>query len=427
MQPNDKIKDLFSAKLTNFGPQPPAYMWDKINASLSADAANQTPARKIAWRKYLSLAAGAAAMLTVAFLLLPYTGEDNALADKPSIDNSKPFIDEQPTNTPDTQVATANTKQPLYAEALVRPNRKPAAITTPEPATNEAEYPQNEDTQEIVSPQPQENKQAPDRANDEDLKQKIAAFEKAGQPDALLAESPHSTGKGVTVSVGGSSGFSDLLDKKVLAPTRLLRYSMPTATNQELTATAAENHPVWPGPRVKIEHRQPISFGLKIDKRLNNKFSVETGIICTYLSSKLTPTDPDYKVEGDLKFYYLGIPLSINYTFVRLGNAEFQLSAGGMIQKDISGKIVGDQQFKDWLNDASPVIVESHISDKISQKHPQLSIMAGAGANYPLYKMLNVYATVGGAYYFDAKNEFRTVFSDKQLQLDLNVGLKMKF
>jgi opacity protein-like surface antigen len=428
MQSNDNIKDLFSSKLANFEPQLPSGMWDKINDSLSADAAQQPPARKIALLKVISLASGIAAMLAISFLLLTYTREDNALADKPIIDNDKATIDE-PVNAPEP-VDAQTLPEPLYAKVVVQPrrNRQPAPVEL-KAADKEPEHTRNNEPQEV----PQGNIQVNNHPyNDEDLKRKIEAFEEAGRNDALLADATLSTApgkKGITVSVSGSSGFSELTDKKVPVPTKFLKYAVLPNANYEMAASSSENRPVWPGSRVKIEHQQPVSFGLKIDKRLSNHFSVETGVVCTYLSSKLTPADSnsDNKVEGYMKFYYIGMPLSLNYTFARLGDAEFYFSAGGMIQKDISGKIAGNQEFKNWLNQTDPILIEDHISDKISQENPQLSIMANAGLSYPLYKILNVYVTVGGAYYFDDKNEFRTVYSDKQLQLDLNVGLKLKF
>jgi opacity protein-like surface antigen len=427
MQSNDKIKELFSSKLANFEPQLPPGMWDKINDSLSAGVAQQPPVRKIALRKVISLASGIAAMLAITFLLLTYTHEDNALTDKPLIDNDKTTID-KPVNTPES-VNAQTLSEPLYAKVVVQPrrNRQPAP-GEPNVADKDPEYTPGNEPQEVVSTQPQENIPANNHPyNDEDLKRKIEAFAQAGQTvDALV---PVMQKKGINISVSGSSGFSELTGKKVPVPTKFLKYAALPNANYEMTASSSENRPVWPGSRVKIEHRQPLSFGLKIDKQLNNHFSAETGVVCTYLSSKLTPADSnsDNKVEGNMKFYYIGIPLSLNYTFARLGDAEFNFSAGGMIQKDISGKIAGNQEFKNWLNQTDPILIEDHISDKVSQENPQLSIMANAGLSYPIYKMLNVYATVGGAYYFDAKNEFRTVYSDKQLQLDLNVGLKLKF
>lgn len=64
---------------------------------------------------------------------------------------------------------------------------------------------------------------------------------------------------------------------------------------------------------------------------------------------------------------------------------------------------------------------------KISQRNPQLSLNVGVGLSYPLYNRLRLYGKIGGAYYFNAENEHKTIYSDQKIVLDLNVGLKFEF
>jgi hypothetical protein len=433
MQSDDKIKDLFASKLVGFESQPPAGMWNKINGNLSAGV-EKIPVRKMALRRTIYIASGIAAMLIVTFLLLPDAPApvDNNLADKPAMNNNKSTTNQQVYIPKSTDAQTSLSQQLLYANIDIQLSRT-KTIVVPQTITNQPKDTTSNSLQTTVSEKPQEDKPADNRLDDKELKKKIEEFEKAGQGqnDYLLADASYLAGKQnkkLAVSVSGSSGLSELSDKKVPVPTRLLRQAL--ATNAETNyASFVEEKLTWANsPRVKIKHRQPVSFGLKIGKQLSNDLSVETGLVYTYLSSQLSPANHAYKVEGDMKFHYLGIPLSLNYTFARLGKAEFHFSAGGMIQKDVLGKIVGSQEFKNWLSgETDQSLIENYISDKISQDNPQLSIMGNVGVSYPLYKMLNVYASVGGAYYFDAKNEFRTVYSDKQLQPDLNVGLRMDF
>ena len=95
-----------------------------------------------------------------------------------------------------------------------------------------------------------------------------------------------------------------------------------------------------------------------------------------------------------------------------------------MIEKDVYGKFreEGESQSID-----DTVKAELLVNEKISQRNPQLSVNAGLGLSYPLYKNLKLYGKIGGAYYFDAKNDFKTIYSDSKIVMDLSVGIRYEF
>ena len=99
-----------------------------------------------------------------------------------------------------------------------------------------------------------------------------------------------------------------------------------------------------------------------------------------------------------------------------------------MIEKDVSGEFrkMKEGQTAANFNNASEGSEEQEIT-KISQHNPQISVNAGVGLSYPIYDRLRLYGKVGGAYYFDAKNEYKTIYSDRKIVMDLNVGLRYEF
>ena len=67
------------------------------------------------------------------------------------------------------------------------------------------------------------------------------------------------------------------------------------------------------------------------------------------------------------------------------------------------------------------------MKESIKQANPQFSANVGIRGAYPIYKKLYLYGTIGGAYYFDAGNKYSTIYSDRKIQLDFNLGVKFDF
>lgn len=175
----------------------------------------------------------------------------------------------------------------------------------------------------------------------------------------------------------------------------------------------------------KMDHAQPVSAGITISKNIIDKLAIETGIVYTYLHSRTNNSSINYSNRETQSFHYLGIPLNLNYYFANIGNLGLYASIGGMIEKDIYGKYIsrGEITSGDLAGSSDEMITR-----KIKQENPQLSVNAGFGLSYPLYKGISLYGKVGGAYYFDAKNhQYKTIYSDKQINLDLNAGIKFDF
>jgi hypothetical protein len=95
-----------------------------------------------------------------------------------------------------------------------------------------------------------------------------------------------------------------------------------------------------------------------------------------------------------------------------------------MLEKDIYGEYrkLGVGESADFNSSA-----QEEEMTKISQRNPQISVNAGVGLSYPLIQNLRVYGKAGGAYYFDAGNQYKTIYSDRKIVMDLNIGLRYEF
>jgi hypothetical protein len=177
----------------------------------------------------------------------------------------------------------------------------------------------------------------------------------------------------------------------------------------------------------EMEHDMPASFGITVSKHLTDDLSLETGLVYSYLHSKTRNANNNFRIEEVQKLHYLGIPLNVNYNIFSLKRLNVYASVGGMAEKDIYGEFqkVREGQAISLNNESEES--EEYVKTKISQRNLQISVNAGIGLSYPLYDRLRLYGKVGGAYYFDAKNEHKTIYSDRKIVMDLNVGLRYEF
>jgi len=174
----------------------------------------------------------------------------------------------------------------------------------------------------------------------------------------------------------------------------------------------------------EMEHDQPVSFGFTVSKSLIDDLYLETGLVYTYLSSKARSTNSNFQVHETQQLHYLGIPLNVNYNLFSLKKLDVYASVGGMIEKDLYGEYrkIGEGQSLEFNSSSE----EEEIT-KISQHNPQISVNAGVGISYPIYNSLKLYGKIGGAYYFNANNDYKTIYSDRKIVMDLNVGLRYEF
>lgn len=412
---NDKIKDLFSSKLGGFEPEIPTSLWggldqllsnqpapapDASSSSASSTSSSATAAGKMSLLKTIALTVGLAAAVTVGVLVL--------------------MPDKQPQVVEDKQpVITEKIEEPKVEEEVIEevPTISRAIVQRKAIVKNDSK----EGTKDIL----EEKSDSEVKKDAEPIAEEVtvAKEEHLAAKEFFVAELPKFFTKDISLGITADMGlFSDDISQRGGG----LLLSRNVRSRALLDVLAKENSDY------SLDHKQPISFGLTIDKRITPRLSVETGLVYTYLSSKLT-SNSIYNIEENQTFNYLGIPLSLNYTFYELGKTRFYLSVGGMIQKDINGKYESNINFSKpeigGLETTNNLFYQEpyYIKKTIRQSNPQFSVRTKLGIAYPLYKKLYLYGTVGGAYYFDAGNEYRTIYSDKKTQLDLNLGVKYDF
>lgn len=172
------------------------------------------------------------------------------------------------------------------------------------------------------------------------------------------------------------------------------------------------------------EHDQPLSIGLLGAFPITPSLSVETGLMYSLLNSKVRNRAELSSISQTQQFHYLGVPLNLNYIFYQRNNLKVYATVGAMVERDVYGSLKSKSHFYNETIDAED---ERWEKTTIKQVNPQWSVHGGLSISYPLIDKISVYGKIGGSYYFEANNPHTTIYSDKQLMLDLNFGLRYDF
>mgnify|MGYP002673969354 CR=1 FL=1 len=172
------------------------------------------------------------------------------------------------------------------------------------------------------------------------------------------------------------------------------------------------------GKSVKTEykHRLPVRVGLNVAYRLTDRLSVESGVSYTRLSSDMKDGTKDNYSSGSQKLDYIGVPLNVKYRAFAYRRLSLYASAGLLTEKCVSGKatheyvISGEKKKRE--------------TEDVAAKPWQLSVNAALGAQFDVLRNVGVYVEPGVSYYFDDRSPLSTIYKEKPLNFNLNLGLR---
>ena len=166
-----------------------------------------------------------------------------------------------------------------------------------------------------------------------------------------------------------------------------------------------------------IKHKTPITFGASVNYKLGKKWSVGTGVNYTRLSSELTSGSSSNFIKSDQEIHYIGIPVQVNYNVIEKGAFTGYVTAGGMVEKAVSGNIK-TQYIVDGVS-------KEETKEDISEKPTQLSVNGGIGLQLKVVKSVGVYAEPGVGYHFNDNSSLNTIYKEKPLNFNLKFGIRI--
>lgn len=426
---NDAFKQFVKGKLADYKQEVPPNGWEELEKSILAS--QKTKVMHTRWLAS-SVAAVAAALIGVFFLFQNTKEELSTLitetkTEKTQIPSKK---EEKSLITKQSQTRVEATATPLLADnasklqqtthqAIVTENKVQPALTVSDKSLEAKEDIASEREESTI------DKKRTSDIDDEKRQQMIQDFINQGKESSSIIDDTKQIKRKnrFAISLSGRSGLSSQQNNTLPSTLRASvsdSYGMFTMSKMQ-----AYNEDEKVNPESETTHKQPISLGVLTSFNITPKMQIETGLIYTHLSSETTNRSESFTNTEKVQFHYLGVPLNINYTLLSVNKLNLFVTAGTMVEKDINGKIRYNDE-----KDISSVVNGGYANEssaKINQKNPQWSIAGGVGITYPLYHKTHLFGKVGGRYYINANNEYKTYYSDEKLGLDIQAGIKFNF
>lgn len=159
-------------------------------------------------------------------------------------------------------------------------------------------------------------------------------------------------------------------------------------------------------PKRKASHKQPIKAGVSVGYRINGRWSVQTGLTYSYLSSDFTS---DQAPKETQRLHYVGVPLTGSYDIAKGRKAEVYVTAGGEVEKLVKGMVAGG----------------NGESRDVKESRPQWSVKAAVGGAYRFTPSVSVYVEPGVSRHFDNHSGVENVYKERSTSFSLNMGIRV--
>lgn len=170
--------------------------------------------------------------------------------------------------------------------------------------------------------------------------------------------------------------------------------------------------------KTEYEHHLPIRIGLSVAYALTDRLSISSGLTYTRLASDIKDASRESKYIGEQRLHYVGIPVNVSYKVASFRWLGLYGTAGVLAEKCVSGTT--DEGYVE-----NNTMKYTNTQD-ISSKPLQMSVNAGVGIQFDFIDNVGIYAEPGLSYYFDDGSALQTIYKEKPLNFNLNVGVRFK-
>lgn len=169
----------------------------------------------------------------------------------------------------------------------------------------------------------------------------------------------------------------------------------------------------------EVRHRQPVRAGVSFRYDLGRRWSIETGLTYTMLSSDIDAGSEFRRCLIERKLHYIGIPLNASYDFLQKKRWSMYATAGGMLEKCVSGREVAEY--------VSNGVTSSTDTHEISVRELQWSVNAAVGAEFNFTPLIGIFAEPGVSWFFGNGSQIETIYHDRPFNFNFRVGLRFSF
>lgn len=172
-------------------------------------------------------------------------------------------------------------------------------------------------------------------------------------------------------------------------------------------------------PQTRTDHKLPVRAGLSASYEFAPRWTVETGMSYTYLASDISYETTDSRYETHQSLHYIGIPIKVGYSLWSTGALTTYATAGGMIEKCVSGH--SDTRY---FIEGKPSTAERM---RVIDRPIQWSVNGAAGIRLRIVDRLSLYVEPGISYYFNNGSPVETIYKDRPLNFNLSIGFNYSF
>lgn len=316
---------------------------------------------------------------------------DDLLAEQPKLAKAST---EQPT------LANASTEQPTLASASMKTDVK--EISSKEENSKE------ENKQTETKPVKREDSYVLPHNPDNNLLAFNDMTERRGDEDAPSRWSVSTGAMGGLGATGTTTAYGDHLvfSSPGVADTKDSPMLDMNTINRDIET------------KTEYDHHLPIRIGLSVAYALTDRLSISSGLTYTRLSSDIKDASRESKYIGEQRLHYVGIPVNVSYKVASSRWISLYGTAGVLAEKCVSGTT--DEGY------AENNTMKYTNTQDISSKPLQMSVNAGVGIQFDFIDNVGIYAEPGLSYYFDDGSALQTIYKEKPLNFNLNVGVRFK-
>lgn len=371
-------------KLADYRKSAPEVSWEKIDKALTS---NKPKAKAVLmWMRRIAAAVAVLVVATAGYLALDRNHEELSRGD--GFDHPVSSANGITQSRPHHQESQQTKVEPVVVKAKTHQTTAKAVEVQEEPPTPQPQEMQPQETRE--SQEPRHTHSVVETPKRQTLDEPSVIRQQTSSGSRLMAK--------VYLSNGLAGSNSSIRD---------YGYPVDFSNNHEKTEPSGLTQ-YYNNNSTNLTHHQPVRLGLSLRYRLNDRWSIESGLAYTRLRSDLKWRSGQ---EAEQTLSYIGIPVNANYLLWGSRYVNFYVSVGGMVEKMVKGSLYTTAMGKEQ-------------SERISIHPLQFSVNGGIGAEFNLTNQFSIYAEPGMGYYFDNGSDVRTYYQDKPFSFNLNLGLR---
>ncbi len=345
----------------------------------------------------------------------PLGNEPTGVCAEQATHSADDLLSEQPklakASTEQSTLAKASTEQPTLASAFTETDVKEISSKDENSSKEEdskKEENGKENEQAEVKPEKREDSRVLPKSQNDALLAYNDLTERRGSADASSRWTVSTGAMGGLGASGTTTAYGDYL---VLASPGAM-----DAKDSPMLDMNTVNRDVE--QKTEYDHHLPIRIGLSVAYALTDRLSISSGLTYTRLASDIKDASRESKYIGEQRLHYVGIPVNVSYKVASFRWISLYGTAGVLAEKCVSGTT--DEGYVE-----NNTMKYTNTQD-ISSKPLQMSVNAGVGIQFDFIDNVGIYAEPGLSYYFDDGSALQTIYKEKPLNFNLNVGVRFK-